>query len=1526
MILYLIKPEQYYSTILPEKVKGQYWVRDFDAKGNERKLLSVEAVGGEWQIRSNKTASVLDKSGIVVKKTIIAAKSFLAVRIEETKSVVVIYSEPVTPGRSCFEKYRISGSQNIHIGRDSANEIFYANEFVTSSHAVLNYDGKDWSISDSNSSNGTYVNGIRTVSRSLDFGDCVFIMGLRIVVGKGFLAVNNPDGDVQLKIPSAEKYEPQEIKPRAEEEQLPESEYFFRSPRLMRDIVTEELKIDPPPAPQTADATPIGLVIGPSLTMGMASVSMGVFSVINIMGNGGKITQALPMIIMAGSMLLGSVLWPMLSRRFENKKNRMLEAKRQQRYLDYLEEVRDEIRRITSEQEKIRQENIITWEECAERILYKKTNLWERLESHTDFLQVRLGIGDLPLDINITYEEKKFSLEEDNLQNAMLGVGTEPKVMHSVPISVSLREKNKLGITGSYDIRVNFLKSIILQAAALHSYDEIKIAFLCDEKMMGDFGFIKYIPHVWSDDKSFRYLAADEQEARELSAELERLLFAADEEKAKQPKNRPYFLLISASRRLAEACKVYKRVLALDKYNRISVICAENELKDLPKETKTVIQLIDSGIATTYRLGEEAMSSIYDKDDMSGGRTWFQWEPVSDSILPSIGEALANIDLELESQKYVLPSMITFLEMFQVSKIEHLNSLARWRENNPVQSLQTPVGTGTAGEAFMLDLHEKFHGPHGLIAGMTGSGKSEFIITYILSLAVNYHPDEVAFILIDYKGGGLAGAFEDKDKGVKLPHLAGTITNLDGAEVNRSLISIQSELRRRQAIFNEARKLANEGTMDIYKYQQLYRDGVVSEPVPHLFIISDEFAELRAQQPDFMKQLISAARIGRSLGVHLILATQKPNGVVDEQIWSNSRFRVCLKVQERADSQDMIKCPDAAEISQTGRFYLQVGYNELFAMGQSAWCGAEYIPTETFEKNRDNSIQVVNRLGQPIVQMKPAQVQNGEKGPHIPQVVGIVKYLSELAKEEGIQVRPLWLPTIPAFIYLDDVEKQFGYKADENKINTIVGLYDDPYNQSQKPVTISLSEEGNCVLYGANGSGKEEFLMTLCYSLIKHYTADIINLYIIDFGSEILRALERAPHVGGVVLLGEEEKLTNLFKLLRREINKRKKKFAEYGGDYASYVRYAGKRIPHIVVVINNVGILREQFEAEEEQFSKLSQEGMKYGMYFVVTAAATNALSYKTVQNFRIVLTMQLNDKSDYPVVMGRTEGLCPSAYTGRGLVRYDRLYEFQTVYCTHASDRLDYIRKYCEKLQKENSGVAAPRIPVLPTVVDAAYVKQMPYGLDSLPIGVGKAEFDIRRIDMVSSYIYPVGTKDMEIGRRFAKQLEEVVQDVADVEIWDEMTANVTEKFLNCKQCVLERHRRCKEANNKTDILENEREKVWFIVGLRNFTEQLSEDEKKYMDALFENGKSQYKSHFILIDIDNVFRDFRHKHWYQNSILGTEGIWLGDGVTDQQLFTRNGMFNEYYSVIGGLEGWHFVKGKMTRFRILSGEATEDE
>src|SRR5699024_1019418 len=234
------------------------------------------------------------------------------------------------------------------------------------------------------------------------------------------------------------------------------------------------------------------------------------------------------------------------------------------------------------------------------------------------------------------------------------------------------------------------------------------------------------------------------------------------------------------------------------------------------------------------------------------------------------------------------------------------------------KTLAVPLGVRGTEDYVYLNLHEKAHGPHGLVAGTTGSGKSEILQSYILSLAINYHPHEVGFLLIDYKGGGMASLFRD------LPHLLGVITNLDGSESMRALASIKSELARRQLIFNAF------DVNHIDDYSKIFRAGEADEPMPHLFIISDEFAELKKEQPEFMSELVSTARIGRSLGVHLILATQRPSGIVDEQIWSNSKFKLALKVQNEADSKEVIKTPDAANITEPGRAYLQVGNNEIY--------------------------------------------------------------------------------------------------------------------------------------------------------------------------------------------------------------------------------------------------------------------------------------------------------------------------------------------------------------------------------------------------------------------------------------------------------------------------------------------------------------------------------------------------------------------------------------------------------------------
>ena len=1529
MVINLIKPKQMFRLTLPNKVKGQYWVTDIDDNGKVRNLISIEAVKGEWIVKSNKFVSVLNSKNERVENAVLNPSSFFNLKIVNSDERVILFAESVDESRQSFKKFVVKNQDTISIGRTSDNNLCFENKYVSGKHAKLSYNGHDWLIIDSNSTNGTYVNGYRVVSQNLNAGDFIYIMGLMIVIGHNYLAINNPDGLLKINASSFVEYHAQKIDESKELFDVPTKDYFFRSPRFSRAIEHAQITIDPPPQIQKAETVPLALMLGPSLTMGMTSLSTGILSVTNVINNGGNISQALPTMMMSVGMLLGTVLWPILTKKYEKKEKIKNEAKRQKKYLEYLDSVRDEIKRKCKEQSDILSENLITLDECANRIAESKVGLWERSPGQSDFLHIRLGLGNLPLDAEIKFPEKKFSMENDTLQDAMFSLGAEPKLLSNVPISISLTDYTTVGVYGEKASTLNMLKVMLLQIVALHSYDEVKVMMITDKNNEEEWNFAKWIPHLWNNEKTIRFFASSADEVKELSAIIEKSILSREDNDNSQDYTEysPYYVILSTSKELFKKCEAAQKLLNYKNNRGFSIILTAPELKDFPKETKLVVSLDNSN------------SKVFVKDDTSGQFIQFNADSINDAALDNLSQDLANIELDLGGQGYSLPNMVTFLEMFNVSKIEHLNSLTRWKDNNPTITLQTPVGVNSHGELFNLDLHEKYHGPHGLVAGMTGSGKSEFIITYILSLAVNYHPDEVAFILIDYKGGGLTGAFEDDERGIKLPHLAGTITNLDGAAVKRSLISIQSELRRRQAIFNEARKISNEGTMDIYKYQQLYRDKVVTEPLPHLFIISDEFAELKTQQPEFMEQLISAARIGRSLGVHLILATQKPSGVVDDQIWSNSKFRVCLKVQEKSDSQDMIKCPDAAELSQTGRFYLQVGFNELFALGQSAWCGAEYIPTETVEKNIDSSIQVIDNLGRVLMSVKPNKKKDGN-GKKIKQIVAIVKYLSDLATEEKISIRPLWLDPIPAKIYIEDLENKYSNRSINTTLEPIVGEYDDPFNQRQGVLTVPFSKEGNCLIYGSTGNGKTTFLTTLCYSLLKNHNPDELNLYIMDFGSETLKAFEKAPQVGGVVTSNDEEKILNLFKMLQREMDDRKVLFSEYGGDYANYCKNSNKQLPNIVVVMNNYSAFAEQYEDYVEAFTLLTRECVKYGIYFAVTVNSANGIRYKTAQNFKIVFTMQLNDASDYQMVVGKTDGLIPSKYKGRGLVGLDRVYEFQTAYCSDTDEPQEFIRKYCLELNG-NTMAHAKRIPVLPDKVDFDYIKDEIVGLNQVPIGVSKKSLNIIKADLRNHVVYPVLSQELYMSVSFVNEMVKVLETITKVSVIDseQIISSAKESIngliqksdyesfvLNLFDDMVERNNTYKDSKLDVSSLDKFDEKTYVIVGFKRFYDMLSDDCKEKMTVLLEKAEAFYKLHFVIVESVTQLNSFSYDAWCKKQIQGTDGLWIGDGVADQYTLKVSKVTNELYEEIGADYGYAFNKSRLTLVKLLSDSNTEGE
>lgn len=1476
MIITVMDSEGLASYSLPSKVMGQYDL--YDPSGYARRIAQIEAIDGEWSLKVNGKFNISDEQDAQLKRVQLKPNSVHIITDGESNRYY-LFSEPITADRQTFTKYVVEDGFEISIGSDSTNALSYNNEYVAPFHAVLSKSSSGWVISNNGDSYGTYVNSERVERKRLSFGDCVFISGLKIIIGGDFIAINNPDGKVSVS-QELSRYVAEQVSETKEdsEYEIKKPDYFYRSPRFKRDIKTAVFKIDQPPQSPVSEEMPWPLVLGSSMTMGMMSVVM-LWNAIT--------TRNIPSIVMGASMLLGTLLMPMITKRYEKSQKRKKEKLRQEKYKEYLEGIKQRIAEESELQTQILNENHITVAECERRIISVDRRLWDRSADHNDFLRLRLGVGVCDLDANFTASERTFQLTEDNLEEQMYELCEAPKILENIPITYSLKDDFISGVIGEPNQVVDIAKGLIVQLASLYSYDEVKMVFLYDDSIAEEMEFVKWLPHTWNDDYSFRFIATNTSELKEVSAYLERVIDARRDLNENEMENEsPYYVIFSMSKTLSSKAEMIKQVLAKKENMRISLFFADDELKNLPRECSIIISVDDSD------------GRLFDRKDISGDAISFTPDirPSTDTM--QLSRMLSNIKLDTAGASSKFPSMITFLEMFGVGKIEHLNALARWKDNDPTKTLETPVGVDAQGDLFKLDLHEKFHGPHGLVAGMTGSGKSEFIITYILSLAVNYHPDEVAFILIDYKGGGMAKSFE------KLPHTAGIITNLDGAAIKRSLISIESELKRRQAIFAQASKKVSMSNIDIYKYQKLYREGIVDEPLQHLFIISDEFAELKTQQPEFMAQLVSAARIGRSLGVHLILATQKPSGVVDDQIWSNSKFRICLKVQERSDSMDMIKRPDAAELKDTGRFYLQVGYNELFEMGQSAWAGASYSPSDTVVTQRDDSIVVIDRNGHPIKQLRPGRKSSGIANAK-KQLDEITSYLCSVADGEGIKVKPLWLEPIPAVITVDALrEKYSGDRETEYVINPVIGEYDDPARQRQCLLRLPISEEGNTVVYGAAVSGKTTFVTTMLYSLITEHTPDEVNLYVLDFGSETLKAFASAPHVGGVMLSYEKERIVNLFKMLIKETERRKKLFSDYGGDYSSYMNQSGNKLPSIIVTIHNFTAFSETYEELEEAVALLSREGTKYGIYFVLTALGANAVRFRLLQNFRQLIALQLNDTSDYSMVVGKTEGLYPSDYKGRGLIKTDGIYEFQTAYVTDEDNSFSYIKQVCAKLRSDWTGDCAKNIPVLPDVVDVKFISEYLKGDSAstltLPIGVEKNSMEVLSYPFAGNYITEVLSTSTEyksfvsgLCRMIAENVDVpmmVIDPTGELEMAQTDTKKLYSKNENCQsavdelfQIVLTRNNTYKEALERGETPQKFAQLLVVMNSMSLLREALSDEGLEKLRLILEKGRKEYGISIVFADNVKSVSSYSYEKWFPTHLTQTDGIWVGGGIAEQ-------------------------------------------
>ncbi len=1498
MNLYLFDEESIVTFNLPAKKIGNFWMTD----NNGENVINIKNEDNEWVISGNDNSKIITVKN--EEKIILRKREFYVVE-KNGKRYVLLANKTNDDSFNCFE---VKDGQTLKIGKNPSNDVVVAIPYFLDTHYTLTFQNKSWKIQVINNAS-VYLNDERIKSETITAknGDCINCYGFKIILTEGYLFINNLFNTVSVSSSISKKIfevndeiTSEEIK---NEPYYSDKDYFLRSPRMRKFVNTYELSIDSPPQKEKQQETPFLMTMAPMITMAASSM-ITLTNCIDRLQSGTRIRQVLPSLVITICMLLTMLVWPVVTRKYEKKQKEKREQERQDKYRQYLGLKRKEIINEFDNQRKIIEENLLTTQVCNEWIVNKRRSLWERKIDQGDFLTVRIGKGQVPFNANIKYSKEDFTMDDDDLKNMLVKLIDDFKIIKDVPVSYSFANDNLTAINGIYPKYLDFLNNMILQMMAYHAYDILKFVVFTNKNNQKKWSYLKESPYCFSDDKSIRFFATNTEEMQEISNYLERIFVnrielsknGNESEKVSSYAGfNQYYVFIIDDIDLCRKITIVDDILKSKNNLGFSIILLEERLSKIPSQ---IVNFITIGDGASAIINIENSLQIRFNDEIDNSYN-----------MNSITKTLANLPIVIDDNMKYFPNVITFLELFGVGQIEQLNVLNRWKNNNPIKSLKAEVGVNENNDVFVLDIHEKQHGPHGLIAGMTGSGKSEFIITYLLSMAVNYSPEEVAFVLIDYKGGGLAGAFVDAETGEKLPHVVGTVTNLDKTEINRALASIQSELRSRQEKFNEVRDKTGESTIDIYKYQKLYREGIINEPIPHLIIISDEFAELKDQQPDFMDDLVSTARIGRSLGVHLILATQKPSGVVDSQIWSNSKFKVCLKVQDREDSIEMIQNDLAAKLKNVGRFYLLVGYNEYFALGQAAWAGAQYFPAKEYKKAVDKNLYFIDNIGyitKAINNSFSKRIVKSEGE----ELKSIVRYLIDIGKETSYKIKPLWLDKLPDIIYLDNLYNKYKYQEEKFDIAPILGEYDDPSLQRQGLLTLSLTNGGNTIVYGTSESGKDELLQSLTYSIITHHDSSEVNLYLIDYGAETLMNFIDAPQVGDVILGDDEEKLKNLIKLLNKELADRKKLFTKYGGNYKDYLKLSGKTLPNILVFINSIEVMNELYMDMVDNFVPFIREGFKYGIIFVITTENSNTVKMKITQSCKQIFTLQLNNDNAYKDILGRTEGLVPSSTLGRGLVKFERVVEFQTAFISDIDNTLMKINETIKGLN-ESEMVKAKSVPIMKEVITSDSFK--PFNtIDSIPVGIAKDSLVPVTFDYKKNVTTIISSNDINLTYNYVNNLLSVIEPkktfnkivIDAINFFDGFDYDISyidEKFElvidKIKELDDKYQNILSENNMNVRSLKDEKDTLCILIGFEKFYGKLSQDYKTKFQELLRNSSETTKISFAIVDVPANFKKYEYETWYKESFNTNYGIWIGSGFTQQfvlkSLLSQSSMSN---------------------------------
>lgn len=835
------------------------------------------------------------------------------------------------------------------------------------------------------------------------------------------------------------------------------------------------------------------------------------------------------------------------------------------------------------------------------------TRLWERRPADDDHLVVRVGTANLSSAVVV--EDLRESLEYRRRL---------PGVLEDVPTTIPLAESGVLGIAGLPGPARAVAKWIVAQLAVLQSPRDVQLVVLTSGESRHDWSWVSWLPQaapaLGQDARSLVGNDADTVGRR--VAELVQLIADRRQQSSsggsRNVRFPPDIVVVWDGARRLRSYPGVAGILREGPAVGVYAICIDDSERSLPEECDSIVAIRPGGRAVVRRSAHEAIQNLrLDEVD----HDWFE----------EVARAIAPIRDTGDDEADAIPNAARLTEVVQIEPVSSSVLAAGWAGG--ARSTRATIGVSLEGP-FSIDLVSD--GPHGLVAGTTGAGKSELLQTLVASLAIGNRPDEMNFVLVDYKGGA---AFKDA---VRLPHTVGMVTDLDAHLVERALTSLGAELTRRE------HQLAAAGAKDIEDYVLARDQGkpAASEPMPRLLIVIDEFASMARELPDFVTGLVNIAQRGRSLGIHLILATQRPSGVVSAEIRANTNLRISLRVTDVADSSDVIDAPDAARISASvpGRAYVRLGHSSLIPF-QTARVGGRSVSVGGPEPLPDPVVTELGwaSAGYPLPVAPRAETVEGEST----DLTRVVEAARGAALE--LDVAPNhspWLPALSEVVLSEDLPSPRSLEADDGVQLPPVSwaLADLPSAQSQHPVTIDLAELSHLFIAGSARSGRSQALRTIAGRLADTISTADLHIFGIDMGNGALLPLMRLPHTGAVVQRSERERVVRLFDRLQTELTRRQELLGRLGvADITEQRAQADpeQRLSHLVVLLDRWESFTSTFGDLDggvlvEQVLGFLREGAGAGIHLILAgdrSLLSGRISVLTEEKWML----RLADRSDY-------------------------------------------------------------------------------------------------------------------------------------------------------------------------------------------------------------------------------------------------------------------------------------------------------